>query len=85
MEKAGNISAEICLDTLFYAYLESCGGDRESIKVLYRELDREMEDFPFPRRDGVECVVNRIRADAERRAFRDGVSLGFRLALYLLE
>ena len=75
----GDSGCETVLDELYQAYAESHESDPPEIQAGFAELETFLESLPLDDNNAVFNLCCRISTEYERKAFKDGLQIGFHL------
>lgn len=70
---------ETVLGQLYQAYAESYDSDPPEIRAGFAELETFLESLPLDDNNAVFNLCCRISTEYERKAFKDGLQIGFHL------
>lgn len=81
----GMSDAESVLEFLYMSYCEARQSDPPAIKALFADLGEYLETLPLSTNNAMFFIIVKLCTEYERRAFEEGIRLGFQLHSELLE
>lgn len=73
------------LEELYSSYVNTTPEDQDRIKAAFQELHAYIQGFSFTDQDQMLCIITALCAEHDRVVFLDGIRIGARLILELLE